>query len=349
MVNPQVTIVVVPRERFSYTRESLESIYNHTDYPFSLVYVDGGSPSHIQSYLEAQAQEKGFHLIRADYYLSPNRARNLGLSQVSSKYVIFIDNDVVVTPGWLNRLVQCAEETGAAIVGPLTCIGKPEHEIIHNAGGETHIVLEQAGETIKRRIHQKTYLADRRVDDVRDQLQRIQCEFVEFHCMLVRTEIFERIGLLDEGLLSTREHIDCCMTVSEVGGSIYCEREAVVTYVPGPPFEWSDLSFFMLRWSDAWDLTSLQHLRQKWNLTEDKYFKKRYERLGHRRHQAFIKPLLQHLSRGQHDPELREILISMERQLNRYISNSYAQNQPQDGQAQALKLPESSVTASSHI
>lgn len=45
MVEPEVTIVVSPRERFSYTRESLESIYEHTKAPFKLVYVDGGSPS----------------------------------------------------------------------------------------------------------------------------------------------------------------------------------------------------------------------------------------------------------------------------------------------------------------
>lgn len=52
MNNIQVTIVVSPRERFSYTRESLESIYQYSDLPFKLVYVDGNSPSHIKKYLE---------------------------------------------------------------------------------------------------------------------------------------------------------------------------------------------------------------------------------------------------------------------------------------------------------
>lgn len=34
-MQPQVTIVVVPRERFSCTQESLESIYDYTDYPLN--------------------------------------------------------------------------------------------------------------------------------------------------------------------------------------------------------------------------------------------------------------------------------------------------------------------------
>lgn len=111
MADPQVTIVVVPRERFSCTRESLESIYEHTKFPFKLVYVDGNSPAKVRRYLEEQAQAKGFQLIRTDYYLSPNHARNIGLSHVDTKYAVFFDNDVVVSPGWLEALVQCAQET----------------------------------------------------------------------------------------------------------------------------------------------------------------------------------------------------------------------------------------------
>ena len=61
---PQVTIVVVPRERFSCTQASLESIYQQTEVPFNLVYIDGNSPAKVQTYLETQAEVKGFKLVR---------------------------------------------------------------------------------------------------------------------------------------------------------------------------------------------------------------------------------------------------------------------------------------------
>ncbi len=109
--NLLVTIVVVPRERFSYTRESLESIYKDTDYPFDLVYVDGGSPPRIKRYLEDIAREKQFQLIRTDYYLSPNRARNLGLGQVKTKYVVFMQRRqdlelLAPSPALTNRCIK---------------------------------------------------------------------------------------------------------------------------------------------------------------------------------------------------------------------------------------------------
>jgi GT2 family glycosyltransferase len=333
MAEPKVTIVVSPRERFSYTQASLESIYEQTSIPFKLIYVDGGSPKHIKRYLEEQARDRQFQLIRTEHYLAPNQARNLGLRQVDTKYVMFIDNDVIVSPGWLEKLLDCAQETDATIVTPLICIGTPIHETIHLAGGEAHINLvhKEGSDKPKRRVHEKHYFVNRQVAEVQDQLQRRQCEFAEFHCMLVKTKIFDKIGLLDEGLLSTREHIDFCMSVTNAGRTIYCEPASVVTYVPGPPFEWSDLPFFMLRWSDAWELASLEHFRQKWKVSQNKYFEKRYNRLGHRRHQAFLKPLIRKFSFGRKLPRLEQKILSavvpLERQLNRYISDRHSRSQ----------------------
>ena len=343
---PKVTLVVGPRERFSYARESLESIYRDTDYPFDLVYVDVCSPTPIRRYLETKAQEKGFQLLHTDYYISPNQARNVGLryvlSQTNSKYVVFVENDVVVKRGWLTTLVQCAEETGAAVVGPLTCIGQPAHQVIHNAGGQSYIFTEVKEKT-RRRIRQSAYLTGRAVADVPDQLGRVKCDYVEFHCLLARTEIFEKTGLLDEGMLATREHIDFCFMVTEAGGSIYSDRQAVVTTdtlgiasnktglqawfgsIQLPDFQWSDLPYFMLRWSDAWDLASLHHLRDKWNLSEDKYFKKRYKGLGSRRRELLIEPLVHRLTFGQGNPWLEKMLISLEKRLNHYLYHSYTQ------------------------
>ncbi|ESA33997.1 glycosyltransferase family 2 [Leptolyngbya sp. Heron Island J] len=335
---PDITIVVVPRERFSYTQPSLESIYQYTTLPFKLVYVDGGSPQPVQSYLNQAAAEKGFNLLRTEHFLAPNQARNLGLSQVTTDYVLFIDNDVHVSHGWLEHLWQCAQETDATVICPLTCIGQPLHQKVHLAGGEARIFTELKGNTTRRRVHEKHYFVNRAVADVQDQLQRRACEFAEFHCMLIKRSIFDQIGTLDEKLLSTREHIDFCLTVTQAGGRIYCEPDSVVTYVPDILYRWSDLAFFMLRWSDEWEVKSLKQFRKKWNLDKDKYFKKRYNRLGHRRHYAFLRPLVRKLTFGQPIPWLEKIFIQLERQLNRLITQRYQRLYGQDAQVQGKPL-----------
>jgi len=52
------------------------------------------------------------------------------------------------------------------------------------------------------------------------------------------------------------------------GGTVYLEPEALVNWVTPPPLAWSELPYFMLRWSDAWNRASLRHFRQKWRLVE---------------------------------------------------------------------------------
>ncbi len=283
MTDSQVTIVVVPRERFIHARRSLESIYDHTELPFKLIYIDGGSPAGVKSYLEAESRKRGFQIVRTNHYLSPNAARNLGLSQAKSKYVVFIDNDALVTPGWLEKLVRCAEETKAWVVGPLYFIGELEDQVIHMAGGSVEI-KEESG---KRVLYEKHRFSGKRLGNLPTTLRREACDVVEFHCMLVRTDVFKRIGPFDEGLLNTREHVDFCLAVREAGGSIYIEPDAVVTYVPPPPLAWSDFPYFMLRWSEAWSLASLHHFNEKWDLEIDR--RHIVWLRGHRR--VFLRPL----------------------------------------------------------
>ncbi|MBE9190503.1 glycosyltransferase [Gloeocapsopsis crepidinum LEGE 06123] len=350
MVEPQVTIVVAPRERFSYSHESLESIYEHTQTPFKLVYVDGGSPSQIKNYLEAKAREKNFQLIRTEHYLSPNHARNIGLAQVDTKYVVFIDNDVVVTPGWLQKLIECAETTNATIVSPLICQHLPLHEIVHCAGGESGVRVETKDGNVRRRMIEKIYLQGRQVADVRPKLQRSETGLAEFHCMMVRTDIFTQVGMLDEQLLNTKEHVDFCILVNEAGGSVYLEPDSVVTYVPSSTLTWSDMTFYMLRWSDAWELTSLHRLRDKWNLTEDDYFKNKYKKLGWRRYMSIIQPLSVELSFGQRGRIRRMVtdtLMSIDKKLNKYITTRYAQKHLRLKQQPVLKVQQKQMAVAS--
>ncbi|MCL1463271.1 glycosyltransferase family 2 protein [Argonema galeatum] len=316
MIEPEATLVIVPRERFSYTERSLESLYENTTTPFKLIYVDGNSPNRTKRYLENQAKEKGFRLIRTEHFLAPNQARNLALPEIHTKYAVFVDNDVVFTPGWLDRLLQCAEETGAWVVGPLYYHGKLENEIIHHAGGLLHI-REDKG---KRRFIEKHRFLGKPVDKVRSELRREETELIEFHCFLVRSEVFEQIGQFDEKLMSTGEEWDLCLEVRERGKTVYFEPNSIISYVPPPPFAWSDLPFFLLRWSDAWNLQSLNRFREKWNLPEDDPGLKGHYKWLNRHRQRVIRESIRRVFPIKRASWMNEnILKPVEQQLNKLL------------------------------
>jgi len=321
-----VTLVVVPRERFSFTRQSLESIYQHTTVPFELVYVDGNSPEKVQTYLAEQAKAKNFTLLRTERYLSPNQARNLGLAQVNTQYLVFMDNDVILSPGWLAQLIQCAEDTDAAVVGPLMCEDEPVHQMVHFAGGESHVWVDKTG---RRRLREKMYLQGKRVDEVAAQLKRQPTELAEFHCVLVRRSIFDQLESLDEKMVNTKEHLDFCMAVRDLGEQVYFEPGSVVTYVPGPPLKLSDVHFYMLRWSNAWTLSSLNRIREKWALAEDAYFTTKYKKLGWRRRQTLIDPFARRLLLGAGSRFLAKVIGKLEHPINRYVTHRHGQQNRQ--------------------
>ncbi len=290
-----VTIIVTPRERFGVAVESLQSVIDHTARPYRLVYIDGAGPDHIGEDLRRLCEAQGFGYIRTEHYLSPNRARNMGVAQADTRYVVFIDNDVIVSPGWLDALVLCAEDTGAEVVAPLTCQKEPLHTEIHQAGGEfadDHRAFLAAPPS-DRRITDIHVYQGKKIGDV--SLARSETQCCEFHCALVRRDVFDRFGMLDEALLATKEHIDFCMTVWNGGGRVMLEPASVVTYLfPGRtrPLTRADWEYFALRWSPDWQARSLRHFRDKWSLHDDPYFDRRQAMLSWRLSEGIAKPIL---------------------------------------------------------
>ena len=312
------TIVVVPRDHFSDTRESLESLYACMPPSYPLVYVDGGSPAHIARYLREQARARNFELIRHEHYLTPNQARNAGAERVRTRYIVFVDNDIIVAPGWLPALVECADATGAAVVGPLNFERRPLLQTVHFAGGDARIsITEENGKQHRRLVD--------RIEKVRIPAGHEPTDAAEFHCMLVQTDVFRRLGGLDENMLSTRENIDFCLALQKAGEKVYLEPRSRITYLPPDPLRLSDVPFFALRWSDLWDLSSFHYLRDKWNLDEDEYFRRQYENLGWRRRQLMMHSgVLRWLVSVRLRRIAERMLRPFERRLNAMIARRHA-------------------------
>lgn len=331
MTHANATVIITQRERFGMTRESLESLYDNTEGPFEVIYVDGNSPKRTADYLREAARERGFTLLRHERYLTPNEARNIGIAAARTKYVVFCDNDVLYTPGWLKALVGCAEETGAAVVAPLTCQGLPAHREIHQAGGDyvddpaLMKAFHDAAPGRKRAFVEIMHGHGEPMADWADRLKRQETGCSEFHCVLARRDVFDRIGPLDENMLSTKEHIDFCMSVRAAGESVWFEPSSVVTYVfpcRARPLEMADWPFFSLRWSDDYGRRSLEHFVAKWRLdTGPDYVRNKRRIYPTRRIQGILVPLVRRLPWLDRDRQqamrVATLLGYVERQVNR--------------------------------
>lgn len=220
-----VTVLCLPRHGFGTTKVTIESLYANTGRRFKTIVADIHSPPGVRSYLEQQAKEReGFFPLRIDEFVSRQTARLLALELVDSPYVLFIDNNMLVSQGWLENLLAAARETGAAIVQPVLVTQGGD---IHFSGG---FVVEGA-RGIKRPHFQPGGPTLTRLADAK--LERLDIDFAESHCCLARTDAMRIPDVLKE--CTHNAQTLCCAGYTlrhELGEKVIVEPTAVASIVP---------------------------------------------------------------------------------------------------------------------
>src|SRR6185295_3189831 len=117
--------IVVAHDAPDVTEACLDSIYAHTHRSFEVVLIDNGSRAEIGA-LAARARARHGNLTyvgNADN-AGFSAACNQGLAAARGEYLCLMHNDVVVTAGWLGRLLALmAIDPAVALAGPALSSG----------------------------------------------------------------------------------------------------------------------------------------------------------------------------------------------------------------------------------
>jgi GT2 family glycosyltransferase/glycosyltransferase involved in cell wall biosynthesis len=119
----KAAVIVVSYNNLEYLRLCLESLWAKTSYPhFEVVVVDNGSRHEVLAYLRAAAaKEPRLKLVANGTNLGFARANNIGIEAAGDcDYVVLLNDDTVVTRGWLAKLIGYLTDPGIGLVGPVT-------------------------------------------------------------------------------------------------------------------------------------------------------------------------------------------------------------------------------------
>lgn len=244
----KVSVAVIPRERFRPLPLSLRSLFKTIDEDVPVIVVDGGAPEHIRKELKALRAERPFEFIECRDFTLPNKARNIALDWVKTKYVAFGDNDLDYWPGWLDALVENAEANGSAAVSPLLLIGPSDPPIIHHAGGT--FLLRKGGADRRVLVEKHRYGNVRLPEAERDGFAKapLAHESFEYHCVLVNVQAMRAVGGHDERLIMY-EHLESSLRLMMMGGRLTFEPAARVMYRAFVRFNDEDWPYFLFRWA----------------------------------------------------------------------------------------------------
>ena len=245
---PACDIIIVTRNRLDDTAKCLESVEKNTAgaIPYRYIFVDNNS---TDGTLEHLRKSGGSVLVENKKDMGFAEAVNQGLEMVRAKYAVWLSCDTVVTPGWLDALVGHLEanpDMGAA--GPMcNTAGTLQHDYSYGAGTEPGGISEYG-----KNFHLKN-----------------RGRTAEYHriggfCMVVRSKLIPKIGLLDEGLNSGPLCVeDYCRRLRGTGYGILIAGDVFVYSAAGeaPPhptsadpdlnqpfLEQKDRDYFLRKW-----------------------------------------------------------------------------------------------------
>ena len=120
---PKVSIIVLCYNQLDYTRQCVESILRNTAYAnYELVIVDNNSEDGTADYLRRmEASDSRIKIVLNRKNRGFAGGNNDGIAASSGEYIVLLNNDTLVTRGWLTSMVKrfrASDTTG--IVGAVT-------------------------------------------------------------------------------------------------------------------------------------------------------------------------------------------------------------------------------------
>ena len=186
-----VDIVVCVHNALDDVQRCLQSVVRYALQPYHLIVIDDGSATETQQYLEDFSESQGVTLIRNEQAQGYTLAANIGLRASTGDYVILLNSDTIVTPRWLDRLVNCAEtDPKIGIVGPLsnTASWQSVPEIFDAEGDWADNVLPEAL-PINEMARRVAVASDRIFPRV---------PFLNGFCLMIKRALIEEIGYFDD-------------------------------------------------------------------------------------------------------------------------------------------------------
>ena len=119
---PLVSIIVVTYNNLKYTKMCIDSIIGKTAYPnYEIVIVDNCSKDDTRGYLKnLEKMHDNIKIILNDENLGFAAGNNVGIKNSKGEYIILLNNDTVVTNGWMTSLIKHLDEPKIGMVCPVT-------------------------------------------------------------------------------------------------------------------------------------------------------------------------------------------------------------------------------------
>jgi GT2 family glycosyltransferase len=214
---PEVSIIIINHNRSHLTDKCLNSIFTNTaGRRYEVVLVDNGSEP--KEFRKVSELPYCFELIRIPVNRYFSEANNIGVETSRGQFIVLLNNDTLVSEGWLEPLIDVLETSYAAGgVGPRLLYPNGR---LQEAGAFVNV----NGMSIRRGkyyVMENEELANNGVVD-----------YCSAACFATTRAIFNQVSGFDATYEPAYyEDVDLCMKIASLGKFIYYCADSIVYHV----------------------------------------------------------------------------------------------------------------------
>lgn len=226
-----VSVVIVNWNTRDLLHQTLETLYKEShDVNFETIVVDNGSTDGSIELVEEKwsnvrlltlPENKGFAV-----------GNNIGFREVKGRYVLLLNSDTIVLASTLYEMVRFLDAHPEA-----GCVGcrhlNPDGTLQRSVDNFPSLINDFLSYSELHRLPLlQPYLAKRFLWWGDHNCTR-PVDWVNGACMMVRSNVIQQIGGLDEGYFIYAEEIDWCYRMHKAGWLVYFLSDAEITHIGG--------------------------------------------------------------------------------------------------------------------
>ena len=152
---------------------------------------------------------------------------NDALKQVNTEYYVLLNQDIEVTPNWVENVIAEMERDEKIAAAQPKLRDYYRREYFEYAGGSGGYLDRNSYAYCRGRIFHTIEKDEGQYDDVKDIF------WATGACLFVRSDAYWKAGALDEDFFAHQEEIDLCWRMKNMGYRVICAPSSVVYHVGG--------------------------------------------------------------------------------------------------------------------
>ena len=243
------SIVTLSWNAPQFTRVAIESIRAFTKHPYEIIVVDNGSGPETTTWLRTLERESSDVRV---IFNETNRGFaggcNQGMAAARGDYVVLLNNDVIVTEGWLEGLIDGVERSPSTGVSAPRSVNVAGDQAVTDADYNNVEQMHVYAAARRARYRGQGYLSDRVIG----------------FCMCMKRIVFEEIGGIDERFgVGNFEDDDYSIRVRAAGYTMFVCEDVFIHHIGSATFKANNVDY-SARMQENWS-----KFAAKWGLPSE--------------------------------------------------------------------------------